>query len=86
MLQGLSGRSFLWWVNEFGILLEIVGAIVIVVAAFRTRARIKSVQDTWDSELSILLRDMLATQAFTELTGFVLLALGLFGQLIAGFQ
>jgi hypothetical protein len=35
-------------------------------------------------ELAFL--DVIANQAFTELTGFVLLALGLLGQLIGGFQ
>lgn len=84
--EWFSEQSYFWWVNEVGILLEIVGALVIVLSAFRSRARIKDIPDSWDAELATKLRDIIAAQAFTELTGFGLLALGLLGQLIAGFE
>lgn len=82
----LCQRSWLWWVNEIGILLEIIGAAIIVVAAFKSRAATKGVQDTWDADLVTKLRDIIAAQALTELKGFVLFALGLFGQMVGGFE
>lgn len=86
MSAWFAERSWLWWVNEVGILLEIVGAMIIVVAAFRSRTRIKDIEDTWNAELAVKLRDIIASQAFTKLKGFGLLALGLLGQMIGGFQ
>lgn len=79
-------RSWLWWVNELGIILEIVGATVIVISAFRSRAQIKDIQDGWDSDLATKLRDVIASQAMTELKGFCIFTLGLLGQMIGGFQ
>lgn len=86
MLASLCERSLLWWVNEAGIVLEIVGATVIVIAAFNSRAQIKDVEHTLGGDLSVKLRDIIANQAFTELKGFGLLAIGLIGQFIGGFQ
>ncbi len=83
--EWLSQQSCFWWMNAIGILLEIVGAFVIVFSAFRTRARIKDIPDSWDADLAVKLRDIISAQAITELTGFGLLALGLLGQLLAGF-
>lgn len=77
-------RSWFWWVNEVGIVFEIVGATIIVIAAFHGRARIKHIEDTRDADLSVKLRDIIASQAFTELKGLGLLALGLIGQMIGG--
>lgn len=54
-------RSWLWWVNEVGILLKIVGATIIVVAAFRSRTRIKDIEDTRNAELAVKLRDIIAS-------------------------
>ena len=82
MLLNLCARSIYWWSNAGGNLLEILGAALIVWSAFQTRSKIKSEPDSWDNELSVKLRDIVATQAYTELTGFLLLALGLVGQLI----
>lgn len=79
-------RSLLWWINEAGIVLEIVGATLIVIAAFRTRKQIKDIGDTWDSDLTERLRDVISNQAFTELKGFGLLAVGLIFQMIGGFE
>lgn len=70
MLAPLCERSLLWWVNEAGIVLEIVGAAVIVFAAFNSRAQIRNVEHTLGGDLSIKLRNMIADQAFTELKGF----------------
>jgi hypothetical protein len=87
MIEALvSGRSVLWWVNQGGIALEVVGAMLIVVAAFRTRGRIKYIADTWDAALAEKLRDVISDQAYTELRGFALLAIGLLCQMIGGFE
>lgn len=74
-----------WYINQAGILLEVIGALLIVVSAFRTRNKIKDVSDTWDAELATKLRDIISNQAFTELKGFGLLAFGLVMQFIGGF-
>ena len=74
-----------WWLNQIGILFEVVGALTVVGAAFRTRRKIKDLPDSWDGELPIRLRDVIASQAFTELGGFGLLAFGLLMQLVGGF-
>jgi hypothetical protein len=86
VINTLAQKPVLWWINEVGILLEIIGATVIVVAAFRSRARIKDVPDSWDSDLAVKLRDIISSQATTELKGFGLFAIGLIGQMIGGFQ
>jgi len=81
-----SGRGLVWWINEAGIFLEIVGAILIVFAAFRTRKHIKDIGDIWKPSLAEQLRDVISNQAFTELKGFGLLAVGLICQMIGGFD
>ncbi|MBI4915938.1 MAG: hypothetical protein HY825_08820 [Acidobacteria bacterium] len=83
-LRFLSARSCYWWMNELGIILEIVGAALLVVAAFKSRNAIKDLGDTWDANLTEELRDMIASQAITELRGFVLLAFGLILQMVGG--
>jgi hypothetical protein len=69
-------------VNQLGIVIELAGAGVIVASAFRTRARIKNIEDTYDADLTTKLRDIIAGQAFTELIGFGLLAAGLLLQFL----
>lgn len=77
-------RSLLWWINQTGIALEIIGAMLIVIAAFQTRGRIKDIVDTWNAELPKKLRDVISAQAYTELRGFSLFAVGLVCQMIVG--
>ena len=74
-----------WCINQTGIIFEIIGAILIVVSAFKTRSNIKDVLDTWEYDLSERLRDIISNQAFTELWGFGFLAIGLVMQFIGGF-
>lgn len=85
MLNLLSERTCYWWINETGIVLEIVGAALLVVAAFESRNKIKNIPDSWDAELAVRIRDTIAAQAITELKGFVLLAVGLVLQMVGGF-
>lgn len=82
----LASRSLLWWVNQVGIALEIIGAMLIVIAAFQARGRIKNIADAWDTALAEKLRDVISDQAYTELRGFSLLAVGLVCQMIGGFE
>ena len=84
MIDWLAQQCWTWWVNETGILLEVAGALLILVAAFRSRAAIKDIPDSWDAELPVKLRDIISAQAYTELTGFALLAIGLLGQMVGG--
>lgn len=82
-MECFSGLIWYWWCNGGGIILEIVGALFLVVAAFRGRNRIKGIQDTWDADLAGRLRDVSAGQAYGESMGFVFLAIGLGRQLVA---
>jgi hypothetical protein len=59
-------------------------AEILVVAAFKSRNKIKDIPDTWDDELTVKLRDTIASQAITALKGFVLLAAGLVFQMVGG--
>jgi hypothetical protein len=73
-----------WWLNELGILLQLIGAGFLVVAGFRTRSALKDIPDSWEANLAVKLRDALAEQAFTGLYGFIFLGAGLLAQLVAG--
>lgn len=75
---------WLWWCGQLGIMLEIIGAALIVISAFQARSRIKDVSDTWDGDLTVKIRDLIASQAYSQLIGFCLLALGLLGQFASG--
>lgn len=80
-----KNRDLLWWVNQSGILLEIVGAALIVFAAVRNRKALKRLEDTWDGGALERLRDVVAGQAITEVRGFILLFSGLVFQLLGAF-
>ena len=82
----IVNRSLFWWINELGILLEIIGALVIVISAFRTRSKIRDLPNSFEGDLATTLRDTIANQAFRELFGFGLLACGLFMQMIGGVE
>jgi hypothetical protein len=74
-----------WYINQAGIILEIVGALLIVLSAFKTRNKIKDIPDSYEADLTAKVRDIISNQAFTELKGFGLLAIGLVMQFIGGF-
>lgn len=78
----LAKRGPLWWFNPLGIILEVAGAALLVIAALKHRAQIKSLEDTWKGGSFEKLRDVVAGQAITELRGFVLLSIGLVMQLV----
>ncbi|MGD9842134.1 MAG: hypothetical protein AB7U99_04410 [Steroidobacteraceae bacterium] len=67
-------------------MLEILGAALLVVSALRSRAKIKHIRDTYETDLAEKLRDTIANQAITELWGFALLFIGLMMQMIGGFR
>ena len=74
-----------WYINQAGIILEVIGALIIVLSSFKTRNLIKDIPDSYDAELATKLRNVISNQAFTELKGFGLLAIGLVMQFIGGF-
>lgn len=78
--------NYYWYINQAGIILEIIGALLIVVSAFKTRNMIKDIKNTYDADLPVTLRDVISEQAFTERKGFGLLAFGLVLQFIGGFN
>lgn len=77
--------NFYWLTNQIGIVIEVIGAGVIVVSAFITRYKIRDIPDSYDAALAEILRDVISKQAFTELFGFGLLTAGLVMQFIGGF-
>lgn len=81
-----NSEEVFWYINQTGIIFEIVGAVIIVVSAFKTRKKIKDVPDSWEADLTEKLRDIISKQAFTELWGFGFLAIGLVMQFIGGFE
>ena len=74
-------------VGQFGILLEFVGALIIVVAAFRNRKKVENLNSTWEGiEYLDEVREAIQGQAITEFRGFLLLGIGLALQFIGGFS
>jgi CHASE3 domain sensor protein len=78
----------LWFiVGQFGILLEFIGALVIVVAAIRNRKKVANLNNTWEGiEHLDEVREAIQGQAITEFRGFLLLGVGLAFQFIGGFS
>ena len=74
-------------IGQFGILLEFCGALIIVVAAFRNRKKVASLNSTWEGIGHLdEVREAIQGQAITEFRGFLLLGVGLAFQFIGGFS
>ena len=58
-------------IGQFGILLEFVGALIIVVAAFRNKMKVAALNSTWEG-IGYLdeVREAIQAQAITEFRGF----------------
>lgn len=78
----LTNQTVFWWLNQSGIGLEILGAMALVIEAFKNRQRIKNLENTWGGRSFEQLRDAVANQAITEFKGFVLIAIGLLLQML----
>ncbi|MBT8139726.1 MAG: hypothetical protein KJP25_08145 [Gammaproteobacteria bacterium] len=79
-------QNTFWYLNELGILLEIVGAVYIVLGSFRARGRIQMMFDGIRGLKQFMrIREILQEQAKMELYGFLFLSSGLILQFIAGF-
>jgi hypothetical protein len=76
----------LWLVGQFGIVLELFGALVIVVAAFRQRKKVAGINSTWAGQDLDAIREAIQGQAITEVRGFLLLGIGLALQFVGGFS
>lgn len=76
-----------WLVTELGILLEIVGAVYIVLGSLRARRKIDRMFHGLEGLLEIRnIREILQNQARMELNGFLFLSTGLIMQFIGGFN
>ncbi len=85
MITQLMSHSLPWYLQEAGILLEIVGAWYMVQATFRARRRITNMFSGWEGFKEIpRLKQVLQNQARTETIGFFLLGTGLVMQFVAG--
>ena len=79
-------RDSFWYLNEAGILLEIVGAVYIVLGSFRARGRIRKMFDGLQGFKEMTqIREIMRDQAKMELYGFLFLSGGLILQFIGGF-
>ena len=79
-------RDIFWLVAEAGILLEIIGALYIVLGSFRARRQIEHMFRGLEGLREIRkIRDILKNQARMELNGFLFLSSGLIMQFIGGF-
>jgi hypothetical protein len=82
----LASHSLSWYLQEAGILLEIIGAWYMVQATFRARRRITNMFRGWEGFKEIpRIKQVLQNQARTETIGFFLLGTGLLMQFVAGF-
>ena len=77
----------LWFIGQFGILLKFCGALLIVVAAFRSKKKVANLNSTWEGLAHLdEVREAIQGQAITEVRGFLLLGVGLAFQFIGGFS
>ncbi len=79
-------QHFLWILGQFGILLEIAGALYIAAASYSIHQRIgRLFFDIWGlREIPTIVKTM-QNQAKSDITGFLLLAGGLVLQFIGNF-
>ena len=78
--------DYFWITTELGILLEIVGAMYIVLGSFRARRKIDLIFRGLEGLKHLRnVRDILKNQARMELNGFLFLSSGLIMQFIGGF-
>lgn len=79
--------DYFWLVTELGILLEIIGAVYIVLGSLRARGKIDQMFKGIEGLLEIRnIREILRNQARMEFNGFVFLSTGLIMQFVGGFS
>jgi uncharacterized membrane protein len=79
--------DYFWLATQVGILLEIVGALYIVLGSFRARRKIDFIFKGFEGLKELRnIRDILRNQARMELIGFLFLSSGLIMQFIGGFS
>ncbi|MCJ7546363.1 MAG: hypothetical protein MUP30_06005 [Deltaproteobacteria bacterium] len=73
----------LWWLGQFGIILEIFAAAFLVYSAWQAKQNLKDKATTKDAQEAIeeLLKEMRG-QYFKEIWGFSFLAVGLVLQIV----
>lgn len=78
----------LWIVGELGILVEIVGAGLIVFFAYSAKRRVATLETHMDGIQQAVdtLIDEVRSQFRKQITGFLLLGLGLIMQLVGNFS
>ena len=79
-------------IGQIGIFLELIGASILVVTAFRSKRKAEEIQATnetnatWEdlARASFIIKKTIVEQAKIELWGFVFLGLGLTLQFVSG--
>jgi hypothetical protein len=83
----MTFADVLWGIGQFGILLEILGAGIIVLSAFLSRRQMRGLGGTSDmigDSVEALIK-VVKRQFNGEFIGFLLLGLGLLMQFMGGF-
>lgn len=79
-------------IGQIGIFLELIGAFILVLAAFRSKRKAEEIKATnetnatWEdlARASFIIKKTILDQAKIELWGFVFLGLGLILQFVGG--
>ncbi len=85
-MDNFPDQNFYWFIAQFGLLLEVTGALYIVVASLIARRRVQRLFFGWQGLKEIpKVLETIQNQAKTEIVGFLILAAGLVLQFLGGF-
>ncbi len=85
-MDNFTDHNFYWFIAQLGLLLEVTGALYIVVASLRARSRVQRLFSGWQGMAEIpKVLETIQNQAKTEIVGFLILAAGLLLQFLGGF-
>lgn len=93
IFEYLNDFKFFWLIGQIGIVLQLIGAFIFVIAAVRSKKLIKDIKATDETNATWIdiaratyfIKKLIQEQARTEWWGFVFLGLGLFLQIVGGF-
>ena len=81
----MNSQTF-WYIGQFGLLLEIIGALYIALSSVAIHQRISRLfSNLWGFREIPKLVAMMQNQARTDITGFLVLASGLMLQFVGNF-
>lgn len=80
--------GFFRCLGQVGIVIEFLGALFVVVNAFKDKKEVESIDETWRGSLEgvLKLKSIIQGQAKTQRIGFIFIGFGLLLQFIANFK